>query len=111
MPMLLDEAVLTAKKSVTAAPSLASDLSWLLFVACQPSMQARYPKGAELFKGREDLAARVRNFWNDGSDGASFAEMQVLAHHAGALGETDPDSLWAAIESAVATVPLDLEMP
>jgi DNA-binding transcriptional ArsR family regulator len=109
--MLLDDAVLPTRKSVTAAPSLASDLSWLLFVASQPSMQARYPKLAEMFKGREDLAARVRNFWNDGSDGASFAEMQVLAHHAGALGETDPDSLWAAIESAVSTIPLDLEMP
>ncbi len=96
---------------MTAAPSLASDLSWLLFVASQPSMQARYPKLADIFKGREDLATRVRNFWTDGSAGASFAEMQVLAHHAGALVETDPDSLWAAIESAVATIPLDLEMP
>ncbi len=109
--MFLDEAVLPVRKSVSAAPSLASDLSWLLFVASQPSMQARYPKLAEMFRGREDLAARVRNFWNDGSDGASFAEMQVLAHHAGALGETDPASLWAAIDSAVTTIPLELEMP
>jgi ArsR family transcriptional regulator len=109
--MLFDEAVLPVRKSVTAVPSLASDLSWLLFVASQPSMQARYPKLAEMFTGREDLAARVRNFWSDGSEGTSFGEMQVLAHHAGALGETDPDSLWAAIESAVATIPLDLEMP
>src|ERR1700722_2896213 len=111
MPMFADEAVRPAKQYVTAAPSLASDLSWLLFGASQPSMQARYPKLAEMFKGREDLAARVRSFWNDSSDGACFAEMQVLAHHAGALSETDADSLWAAIESAVATVPLDLEMP
>ncbi len=109
--MFVDEAVRPVKKSVTAAPSLASDLSWLLFVASQPSMQARYPKLAEMFKGREDLAARVRNFWNDGSDRTCFAEMQVLAHHGGALGETDPESLWAAIGSGVATIPLDLEMP
>jgi DNA-binding transcriptional ArsR family regulator len=109
--MLVDETVVPPRQSVSAAPSLASDLSWLLFVASQPSMQARYPKLAEMFKGREDLADRVRNFWNDSSDGTCFAEMQVLAHHAGALSETDPGSLWAAIEAAVATVPLDLEMP
>ena len=96
---------------MTAAPSLATDLSWLLSVAARPSMQARYPKLAEMFKGREDLADRVRNFWDDGSEETCFTEMQVLAHHAGALGATDPDELWAAIEAAVATVPLDLDMP
>ncbi len=96
---------------MTAAPSLACDLSWLLSVAARPSMQARYPQLAEMFNGREDLADCVRNFWNDDSEETCFTEMQVLAHHAGALGETDPDALWEAIETAVATVPLDLEMP
>ena len=57
-------------------------------------MQARYPQLAEMFAGREDLAERVRNFWGDGSDETCFTEMQVLAHHAGALAETDPDALW-----------------
>ena len=74
-------------------------------------MQARYPQLAEMFNGREDLADRVRNFWNDEPDETCFTEMQVLAHHAGALGETVPDALWEAIETAVATVPLDLDMP
>ena len=74
-------------------------------------MQARYPKLAEMFKGREDLAARVRSFWNDSSEEICFTEMQVLAQHAGALGETDPEALWSAIEDGVATVPLDLDMP
>ena len=73
-------------------------------------MQARYPKLAEMFKGREDLAVRVRNFWNDSSDGTCFAEMQVLAHHAGALSETDRTRCGQR-SIAVATVPLDLEMP
>ena len=109
--MFTDETVAHGPRSVTAAPSLATDLSWLLSVAARPSMQARYPKLAEMFNGREDLADRVRSFWDDGSDEICFTEMQVLAHHAGALSETDPDALWQAIEAAVATVPLDLEMP
>jgi DNA-binding transcriptional ArsR family regulator len=109
--MLTDEAAPPATKAVTAAPSLASDLSWLLSVAARPSMQERYPKLAEMFKGREDLATRVRSFWDDCAEETCFTEMQVLAHHAGALGETDADALWSAIERAVATVPLDLEMP
>ena len=111
MPMFTDETVPQSQRSVTATPSLACDLSWLLSVAARPSMQARYPQLAEMFNGREDLADRVRNFWGDGSDETCFTEMQVLAHHAGALGETDPDALWRAIEAAVATVPLDLEHP
>ncbi len=97
--------------TVSAAPSLASDLSWLLCVAAQPSMQARYPVLAEIFDGREELADRVREFWNDGSQESCFAEMQVLAHHAGAFAENDAETLWRAIEHAVATVPLDLDMP
>ena len=97
---------------MSAAASLVSDLSWLLHVAARPSMQARHPKLAEMFKGREDLADRVRTFWNDCSEeDACFTEMQVLAQHANAVSATDPDVLWPAIEQAVATVPLDLEMP
>jgi len=74
-------------------------------------MQARYPQLAEMFNGREDLAECVRGFWGEGSEETGFAEMQVLAHHAGAMTETDPGALWQAITTAVATVPLDLEIP
>ena len=108
--MFTDEPVQASKRSVTASPSLACDLSWLVSVAARPSMQARYPQLAEMFSGREDLADRVRNFWRGEPDEICFTEMQVLAHHAGALGETSPDALWEAIERAVATVPLGLDM-
>ena len=37
--------------------------------------------------------------------------MQVLAQHGGVFSSTDPEELWAGIESAVATIPLDLSMP
>ena len=53
----------------------------------------------------------MRGFWGEGSEGTCFTEMQVLAHHGGALDETDPDALWRAIEGAVASVPLDLDIP
>ena len=109
--MFTEEATGPRTKSVSATPSLVTDLSWLLSVAARPSMQARYPKLAEMFKGREDLADRVRTFWNDSSEETCFTEMQVLAQHAGAMSATDPDELWAALEEAVATVRLDLAMP
>jgi DNA-binding transcriptional ArsR family regulator len=110
MPMLTEETEVSGPRPVTAAPSLATDLSWLLSVAARPSMQARYPKLAEMFNGREDLADRVRNFWDDGFNEFCFTEMQALAHQGGALGETRPNALWRAIEAAVGTVPIDLEM-
>jgi DNA-binding transcriptional ArsR family regulator len=74
-------------------------------------MQARYPVVAEIFDGKEELANRVREFWDDGSDESCFAEMQILAHHAGAFSETDAEAFWRAIERAAATVPLDLDLP
>ncbi len=115
MPMLTEETTTLSGSRraprVAAAPSLVSDLSWLLSVAARPSMQARYPVLAEMFDGREELADSVRDFWNDDSQETGFAEMQILAHHAGAFGETDAEALWAAIERAVATVPLDLDVP
>ena len=59
MPMITEEATSPRGKTVSAGPSLATDLSWLLSVAARPSMQARYPNLAEMFKGREDLAGEV----------------------------------------------------
>lgn len=109
--MFTDEAPPRAVRSVSATPSLACDLSWLLSVAARPSMQARYPELAEMFAGREQLAERVRTFWQDGSDEMCFTEMQLLARHAGALNVTDPSELWRAIEAGVETVPLDMELP
>ena len=100
-----------AARSVSTAPSLACDLSWLLSVAARPTMQARYPQLAEMFNGREDLADSVRTFWGDGNEEMCFEEMQILAHHAGVTTETDPDALWQALERAIDTVPLDLDMP
>jgi DNA-binding transcriptional ArsR family regulator len=92
-----------------AGPSLACDLSWILSVAARPTHVKRQQRRAEAFLGREELAERVRDFWAPDLGGDTcFTEMQILAHHAGAINETDPDALWAALERAVPTVPLDL---
>ena len=114
-----------ATPSVLATPSLASDLAWLLLTAASPSVRTQYLEQVDIepppasmcgaaamaFDERPDLAERVRTFWDDTDDETSFTEMHILAHYAGALHATDPDVLWAALERAVPTVPLDLDMP
>jgi DNA-binding transcriptional ArsR family regulator len=109
--MLTEEEHPVVRPLVTASPSLATDLTWLLCMASRPTLQARYPLLAEMFNGRERLVESVSNFWNDFPGEICFTEVQVMAHHGGALTETDPGRLWRAMEEAVATVPLDLEMP
>src|SRR5580692_7032382 len=103
MPMFADETLPQRRPSVTSSASLATDLSWLLSVAARPSMQAKYPKLAEMFHGREDLAERISTFWNwnDASEEMCFTEMQVLVHHGGVTCATDPDLVWTAIADAV----------
>jgi DNA-binding transcriptional ArsR family regulator len=77
-------------------------------VAANPYNVKKEQMRAMAFAGRDELAERVRLFWDDGPDDTCMTEMQALAHHAGAITETSPDALWAAIERAVATIPLDL---
>ncbi len=124
MPILSTQAA-GPTPSVSANPSLASDLAWLLLTAASPSVRTQYlervdasPPPASMcggaamaFDERVDLAERVRTFWGDTDDETSFTEMHILAHYAGALDVTEPDVLWAALERAVPTVPLDLELP
>ena len=114
-----------AEPSVRANPSLASDLGWLLLTAASPSVRMQYldrvdsspppasmcGAAAVVFDERPDLAERVRTFWGDTVGETSFTELHILAHYAGALDATDPDVLWPALERAVATVPLDLDLP
>jgi DNA-binding transcriptional ArsR family regulator len=107
--MTMDEAIPAARPTYLSAPSLACDLSWVLSVAVRPGWRAKFPMVADMFDAHEDLAQRVVDFWPD-QPPVCFTEMQVLAHHAGALGETSPDALWAAIEGAVATVPTDIAL-
>jgi ArsR family transcriptional regulator len=124
MPILSGQETTTRQRSVLSAPSLASDLSWLLLTGASPSVRAHYLEkvdatppvasmcgGAALvFNGRDDLAERVRTFWGEGPEETSFSEMHILAYYSGALYATDQEVLWKALARGIANVPLDLEV-
>lgn len=115
---------MAVERSISAAPSLASDLSWLLLTEASPSVRANYLKkvdanpkpssmcgaAAIVFDDRPDLAKRVRTFWDDDGDETSFTEMHILAYYSGALYATDPEVLWEALERGIPTMPLDLDV-
>lgn len=124
MPIISTQSA-SSESSVRAKPSIATDLAWLLMTAASPSCRTNYLErvdpnpppasmcgGAALaFDGSPGLAERVRAFWGDIDEETSLTEVQILAHHAGAFDATDPDVLWPALERAVATVSLDLDIP
>jgi len=105
---MTEQAAPTRQRTLLSAPSLAIDLSWVISVAVRPQWRPKFPAVAAHLDGREDLVERVRTFWSDSGHDTCFTEMQVLAHHAGALEETSPPALWAALEEAISTVPTDL---
>jgi DNA-binding transcriptional ArsR family regulator len=105
--MTAEDVIPRSGATYLTAPSLACDLSWVLSVALHESWRPRFPLAAAIFDEREDLVERVRDFW---PEDICFTEMQVLAHHAGALDETSPTALWSALERAVATVPTDIAL-
>ncbi|HEY6472126.1 MAG TPA: metalloregulator ArsR/SmtB family transcription factor [Acidimicrobiales bacterium] len=125
MPILSTQPSATVERSITAAPSLASDLSWLLLAAASPSTRDRYLErvgatpspesmcggAAIVFDDRPVLAERVRTFWDDDGDETSFTEMHILAYYSGALYATDPDVLWEALERAIPRLPVVLDVP
>jgi DNA-binding transcriptional ArsR family regulator len=105
-----DRELPTTRPTFLSAPSLACELTWVLWVALKPTSPSKIPMASELLASRPDLSDRIRAFWDDGSAPTCFTEIQLLAHHVGALGETSPTAFWAALEGAVATVPTDLPL-
>jgi DNA-binding transcriptional ArsR family regulator len=99
-----------SRPTFLSSPSLACDLTWLLWVALKPEWRDNHPLASEILGEHEDLVDRIRTFWTDLGPGVCFTEVQILAHHADALGETSPTALWAALEAAVPTVPTDLAL-
>jgi DNA-binding transcriptional ArsR family regulator len=98
------------RRTYLSGPSLACDLTWILWVALKPEWRDNHPLASQILGQRDDVVDRIRTFWADVGPGICFTEVQILAHHAGALGETSPTALWAALESAVPTVPTDLAL-
>jgi ArsR family transcriptional regulator, arsenate/arsenite/antimonite-responsive transcriptional repressor len=103
-----DREARTPEPTFRSTPSLACDLTWILWVALKAQSPDNHPLAAELLGGRQDLIERIRAFWADDGPGVCFTELQILAHHAGALGESSPGQLWAALEGAIPTVRTDL---
>jgi DNA-binding transcriptional ArsR family regulator len=97
------------RRTLRSSPSLACEICWIS-VAIRPEWCHEIALIEELLGHRTDLVERVCSFWGDADGDTCFAEMQVLAHHAGALGETNPAALWAALEAALPTVPTDLPL-
>jgi DNA-binding transcriptional ArsR family regulator len=111
--MTMDDATNTNRppgRTFLSGPSLACDLTWLLWVALKPEWRDNHPLASEILGQREEVVDRIRAFWAEVGPGTCFTEVQILAHHAGALGESSPGALWEALESAVPTVPTDLAL-
>jgi ArsR family transcriptional regulator len=107
--MTMDEQeVRSPEPTFRSTTSLACDLTWILWVALKSQGLDNHPLASELLAEREDLVERIHAFWADDGPGVCFTEVQILAHHAGALGESSPPELWAALESAIPTVSTDL---
>jgi ArsR family transcriptional regulator, arsenate/arsenite/antimonite-responsive transcriptional repressor len=105
-----EQAVRAPGPTYRSAPSLVTDLTWVLWIALKSEWRDHHPLASELLGRRDDLVERIRSFWGEDGPGICFTEAQILAHHAGALGETSPTELWAALERAIPTVPTDLAL-
>jgi DNA-binding transcriptional ArsR family regulator len=89
-------------------PSLALELDWTVHGCMWPKLRGAYPVLERLYSERPDLEQSVRGFWPD--DMKCFAEVGILAHHAGALELTDFPALRGAVEATVESLPDDLTL-
>ena len=90
------------------SPISPGSCTWPPALPCRPGIRS-WPRCSR--DGKTSQTASAPSGTTAPRRSACFTEMQVLAQHADAVSVTDPDVLWSAIEEAVATVPLDLEMP
>jgi ArsR family transcriptional regulator len=98
-----------AQGTVTViGPSLALDLSWASHSVWSPRLRAQHPILGALVAEHPEIIESLHEFWDDGAD--YFTELQVLAHTAGALEETDFDRLFDSLGSARRNVPDDLAL-
>ena len=84
------------------------DLSWCAHGAFSDRLREAHPILDTVYGQDDGLRDRVQNFWPDGVN--YFAEAEVLAYLADALEVTDFSDLRARLDTALATVPLDLAL-
>jgi ArsR family transcriptional regulator len=71
-------------------------------------LREAHPAVARVCDERGELIDRVFSFWSDGM--TCFADIQVMAHHAGAISVADFTTFRARAEAALGSIPLDLEL-
>ncbi len=89
-------------------PSLPLELSWAAHAAWSSQLRSQHPILQEVADEFPPVFTAIREFWGD--DLHSFSEIEVLAHTAGALEESDFDRLLDAMDSARPLVPRDLPL-
>lgn len=92
---------------VDVTPSLAVDLSWAAYGASAPKWRAKHPEVGVLYDADPSLRSRVVQFWGPPHGAAA---VQIWAWHAGALGVTEGDELWNALEASGDSLPTDLAL-
>ena len=89
-------------------PSLPLELSWATHSAWSSGLRSQHPILQEAADEHPAVFRKIREFWGDELNG--FSEIEVLAHSAGALEETDFHRLLDAMDSARPSVPRDLPL-
>jgi ArsR family transcriptional regulator len=99
----------SSRRPVTVGgPSLALELSWATHSVWSPRLRTDHQILNELADTHAELLSEMEGFWDD--EGEGFVELEVLAYFAGALEETEFDSLFDAMGTARARIPPDLPL-
>src|SRR5580658_9553827 len=83
-------------------PSLPLDLSWCIHAAQSDYLRKAHPALARLCAEHGELLDRILRFWSDGM--TCFAEVQVIAHHAGSLSVRDFSTFRARAEATLGSI-------
>lgn len=92
---------------VSVRSSVAVELSWILHSALRRDFSDDHPALHAMFEQSPQLRAAIAGLWEaEGQTGAAgFAELLLLAHHAGLLLAEDGQALLEGLPAACATVP------
>jgi DNA-binding transcriptional ArsR family regulator len=89
-------------------PSLVLDLSWAAHSVWSAPLRSQHPVLLALAEDHAEVGRSLQAFWTDELD--CGAELQVLAHVAGAFEENDLDRLLAVLGAARSRLPAELPL-
>lgn len=98
----------SAAPPVSVRASVAVELEWVLHSALQPSFSEDHPGLSEMYGRHPGLVEEIRHLWEkEGQTGAAgFAELVLVAWHAGLLFCEDGELLLDRLPEACAAVPV-----